>query len=253
LAGRNRNTGISYHGGSILLGSPSIYFIYYGNWTNDTALTILPDFAKSLGGSPYYNINTTYYNASNQHISNSVTYGGMTTDNYSQGKSLSDAGVIAVVNKAITGGNLPKNSNAVYFVLTSADVKETSGFCTQYCGWHTNSIIGGQDIKVAFVGNPSQCATSCEAQSIGPNGNAAADAMVSIIAHEFEESVTDPDLNGWYDSQGNENGDLCAWTYGNVYRTANGGYANMKLGTRNYLVQQNWVYVPNAGGCALSH
>ena len=74
--------------------------------------------------------------------------------------------------------------------------------------------------------------------------------MASIIAHELEEAVTDPHLNAWYDSRGAENADKCAWTFGTTY-TANGASANMKLGARDYLIQQNWVNA--AGGyCAKS-
>ena len=46
--------------------------------------------------------------------------------------------------------------------------------------------------------------------------------MASILAHELEESVTDPDLNAWYDSRGGENADKCAWTFGTTYTAANG-------------------------------
>ena len=57
-----------------------------------------------------------------------------------------------------------------------------------------------RDIKYAFVGNPDRCPVACAAQTTGPNGNAGADGMASIIAHELEEAVTDPDLNAWYDT-----------------------------------------------------
>src|SRR5207237_6355317 len=147
------------------------------------------------------------------HVSDLVSLAGSTTDSYSQGIALSDAGVEAVVASAISSGRLPKNTNAVYFVLTSADVNETSGFCTQYCGWHTHGTIGGSDIKYSFVGNPDRCPASCAAQTVSPNGNAGADGMASIVAHEAQEATTDPDLNAWYDRRGAENADKCDWTW----------------------------------------
>ena len=149
-------------------------------------------------------------------------FAGSTTDSYSQDRHLSDAGVQAVVSGAISSGRLPKDTNAVYFVLTSADVNETSGFCTQYCGWHTHGTIPGSDIKYSFVGNPDRCPSACAAQTTGPNGNAGADGMASIIAHELEEAVTDPDLNAWYDRRGAENADKCAWTFGTTYSVERG-------------------------------
>lgn len=246
-------TGISYHGGPVILGTTNVYYIWYGNWggANASAVTLLGNLASNIGGSPYYNINTTYYNGSNAPVSNSVRLNGQTTDNYSQGVNLTDQGVQNVVSAAITGGKLAKDPNGVYFVLTSADVNETSGFCSQYCGWHTYGTIGGANIKYAFVGNADRCLSACAAQSTSPNGMPGADAMASIIAHELDESVTDPNLNAWYDARGAENADKCAWTYGTTYPASNGSRYNVMLGGVQYLLQQNWVNA-GSGGCAMS-
>jgi hypothetical protein len=251
LRGKPGGNGISLHGGPVLLGTVNAYYIWYGNWTGNSAVTILEDFAKSLGGTPHWNINTTYTDSSGAHVSNSLALAGTTTDSYSQGTSLSDAQIQTVVSSAITGGKLPKDTNGIYFVLTSSDVTASSGFCTQYCGWHTHGTISGSDIKYSFVGNPDRCPSACAAQTTGPNGNAGADGMASIIAHEAEEATTDPDLNAWFDTRGYENADKCAWTFGTQYTTANGAKANMKLGTRDFLIQQNWVNA-NGGFCAVS-
>jgi hypothetical protein len=247
-----RGSGINYHGGPVILNTTHIYYIWYGNWSGNTATTILTDLAQNIGGSPYFNINTTYYNGSNVHVSNSVTYGGSTNDSYSHGTSLSDSAVQAVVSSAISSNRLPKDTNAVYFVLTSADVTESSGFCTQYCGWHTHGTISGSDIKYSFVGNPDRCINACAAQSVGPNGNAGADGMASIIAHELEEAVTDPDLNAWYDNRGQENADKCAWTFGTTTTLPSGAKYNVTLGSRNYLIQRNWVNA-SGGFCAMQY
>jgi len=74
--------------------------------------------------------------------------------------------------------------------------------------------------------------------------------MASVIAHELEEAVTDPDLNAWWDTNGAENADKCAWTFGTTYAAPNGSSANMKIGCRDYLIQQNWVN-QGSGFCAL--
>jgi hypothetical protein len=239
--------GIFYHGGSLILGGTNIHLIWYGNWNNNTATAILPDFAQNIGGSPYFNINTTYTNGSGKAVTNMCNLSTQVNDNYSHGTSLSDASI-----QSIVAAQNPTDTNGVYFVLTSADVNETSGFCTQYCGWHTHATIGGSDIKYAFVGNPDRCPSACEEQTTSPNGNAGADGMASIIAHELEEATTDPDLNAWYDRRGAENADKCAWTFGATSTAGNGSLYNMTLGSREYLIQQNWVNA-NGGFCALSH
>lgn len=241
---------IVYHGGPVMLGTTGVYYIWYGNWANDTGPAILTDLAQNLGGSHYYGINASYYDGSSTHVSNALAYLGSTTDAYSQGTSLTSAGVLAVVSTAISSGRLPADSHATYFVLTSGDVAQ-GGFCSSYCGWHTHATIAGVDVKYAFVGDPTACMSACAAQRVGPNGNAGADAMASIVAHELEEMVTDPDLNAWYDRRGQENADKCAWTFGTTYSAGNGARANVRLGTRDYLIQQNWLNV-GSGRCSMS-
>jgi len=244
---------MTFHGGPVMTnaGGTDVYYIWYGPWGSNTAPTILTNLAQSIGGTPYFNINTTYYDSANRHVANAVNYLGSTSVTNYLGNALTDAQVKQVVSDAISGGLLPKNTNAIYFVLTPATVNETSGFCSQYCGWHDHGTIGGSDIKYSFVGNPDRCPSSCAAQTTSPNGNAGADGMASIISHELEEAVTDPDLNAWYDRRGNENADKCAWTFGSTSTLSNGAKYNMTFGGRNWYIQQNWVN-SGAGFCAKS-
>jgi len=247
---RARTNGISYHGGPVMTTTKNVYLIWYGTWSS-TAQSIISNYPQTVGGSSYFNINTTYHNGSNTPVSNSVALKGTTTDNYSLGKSLSDSSIQTIVTNAISSGRLPKDTGGVYFVMTASDVNETSGFCTQYCGWHTRGTILGSDIKFAFVGNPARCLSSCAAQSTSPNGDAGADGAVSIVAHELEEAATDPDLNAWYDSRGEENADKCAWTFGTTHTASNGSQYNITLGSRQYLIQRNWVNA-SGGFCSMT-
>jgi hypothetical protein len=267
--------GIHYHGGAVMLGNVNVYYIWYGDkWTGDPSQAVLTDLIKSTGGSAHYNINTTYYQGvvsgkkvkKQQAVSNAVSLAGQafvtsaSADRW-HGNSLDDTAVGTVVAEAIASGDLPSDTNGVYFVLTDIKVKETSGFCTSYCGWHSNAPMGGANIKFSFVGNPAkQCPNSCSMQAVGPNGKGGGDAMASVIMHELEEAVTDPDVSGngglnygwWDDMTGMENADKCAWTFGTTYTTANGAMANMKLGERDFLIQQNWVNA-TGGFCAVSY
>jgi Phosphate-induced protein 1 conserved region len=235
---------ILYHTGGTVLPTPNVYLIWYGNWAqgNGTDIAagqqIVRDFLHGIGGSPYFNINTSY-SLTGFTIDGNVNFGGETPDNYSQGKRLSDSKVQAVVRNALS--RLGTDPNGVYFVLTSSDVSETSGFCTRYCGWHTHASLSGSDIKYSFVGNAARCISGCAAQTGGPNGNAGVDGMVSVIAHELEEATSDPDLNAWFDASGAENADKCAWTFGTTYPLSTGAYWNVLLAnpSRYYLIQRN--------------
>src|SRR5436190_18718240 len=59
--------GISYHGGPVMLGSVNVHYIWYGNWSGNSAGTILTNLAQGIGGSPYEAINGTYYDGTNTH------------------------------------------------------------------------------------------------------------------------------------------------------------------------------------------
>jgi hypothetical protein len=254
--------GINYHGGPIMPGTPNVYFIWYGTWNGSGAnrtnrvsdspatQSLLNNLITGLSGSGYERINTTYGDTANN-VSGLMALGASVSDAYSRGPVLLDSDIQAIVT-AHAGRDLPKDSNGLYFVLTSSDVIEASGFCTLYCGWHTSANINGADLKFSFVGNSDQCPMACEAQSTSPNNNPGADGMASVIAHEAEEAFTDPDLNAWYDSSGNENADKCAWTFGTTSTAGNGSQYNLTLGGVNYLIQRNWVNA-SGGYCSMSY
>ena len=248
---------IVYAGGG-LIAHPNLYFIWYGNWNqtngSDTpgGQQIVRDFANNIGGSKYFAINTTYSTGA-QTISGGVSLVKETADAYSRGSRLRDADILTIVNSAISSGKLPYDTSGVYFVLTSSDVNESSGFCTKYCGWHTSATPTAGRVRYSFVGNASRCLNSCAAQTISPNGNAGVDGMISVIAHELEEATTDADpRSGWTDSSGSENADKCAWTFGQTQqKAANGSTYNMTLGARQYLIQRNLKHSASGDTCNL--
>ncbi len=255
------SNGICYHGGPVMGSTPNIYYIWYGNWnsggSNSSATqTLLENFIIGLNGSGYEAINKTY-GISGTAVTGAVNFGGSVSDGGTK-TSLTDNDIQSIV-AAHAGHDLALDTNAVYFVLTPTTVNESSGFCTQYCGWHTHGTIGGKDIKYAFVGNPDRCPSACEMQSVGPNGNGngGADGMASIIAHEQEEAISDPDLNAWYDRRGEENADKCAWTFGctvgsTCATASNGASYNLTLSAGKFLIQQNWLNA-NGGQCTMSN
>ena len=247
--------GIEYNGGPVMLGPHNVYFIWYGNFSGNVALNMLPDLIKGFNGSQYFNINTTYGDATGN-IANTVALAGQVFDNYSQGTALNNTTFANVVSKPLNAGTLPVDPNGIYFILTSPDVTMT-GFCTTFCGFHTSGTFGTTDIKVAFVGDAAtQCplrpgVPSCSAQTLSPNGNEGADAMADVMAHELDEAVTDPDGNAWFHlNTAGENGDLCNFKFGTTFPALNGAHANIVLSGRQFLIQQNWL---NSGGgsCAM--
>ena len=104
--------------------------------------------------------------------------------------------------------------------------------------------------QVLFVGNPDRAPSQCKPQAVGPNGSSAADGMATILANELFDAIVDPNFTAWYDRFGLEPADKCAWNFGATYTATNGARANIRLGGRDYLLQQLWV--PDARGyCTL--
>jgi hypothetical protein len=251
--------GIEYNGGPVMLGPHNVYFIWYGNFSGNIALTMLPDLIKGLNGSRYFNTNTTYGDATGD-IANTVVMAGQVFDNYSHGMALNQTTISQVISAPLNAGTLPLDPNGIYFLLTSPDVSLTTGttsFCGTYCGFHTSGTFGTTDIKVAFVGDPAtRCPAipntpGCSAQSLSPNGNEGADAMADVMAHELNEAITDPHGDAWFHiNTAGENGDLCNFNFGPTFTALNGAHANIVLSGRQFLIQQNWLNA-NGGGCAM--
>ena len=255
-----QGNGINYHGGPVLQGNPvPIHIIWYGNWTNgtrpsDSAVTVslIEGFLAStaLGGSSYEAINTTYGDNTGN-VSGHLGFGQAVFDNYSQGTRFGDRN-LTTIDATHERHDLPADDGAVYLVLTSSYVKESSGFCRTYCGFHTHATIGGLDIKYAFIGNVDQCPNGCEIQSTGPNspapGVGGADGMINVITHETEEAITDPDLNAWFDAAGNEDADKCNFKFGPTSTAPNGARFNQTFGGKNWMIQMEWEN-SRGGGC----
>jgi len=247
---------IPYQGGPVMTNTIKVYLVWYGNWSGNTAQTIIPDLIRSLGPSLRWKTDTTFTNGSGTPVSGAVQLGGQFNDAYSHGSTLSQAAVFQVVSRAINAGAFPADANGVYYVLTSADVSQTNSngqtFCGNYCGWHSGQtfFVNGLfpvTIKYSFVGDGDRCPFQCISSHLdagSPNNNRGADAMASVIVHELDETSTDPLINAWFAGSASapcENADNCAWTFGGTWPSANGATANAHIGTRDFLIQRNWA------------
>lgn len=254
--GTTATTPITYHGGPVM-GTPEIYLIFYGNWNQangtDTPAgqQIVRDWAAAIGTTSRYLINDTYDTPGNgNNVSGNAIYNGRNvTLTGSYNKRLRDSQILAAVDSTILSGALgPFNPNGVYFLITSSDVTATSGFCTQYCGWHSYSVKSYGRLKYSFIGNAARCLNGCAAQAVSPNGNAGVDGSISILTHELEEAHTDPELNAWYDAAGAENSDKCAWTFGHFQsQLPSGAWYNVSGGGRNFLIQRGLKHIVGTG------
>ncbi len=266
---RSSGTGIYYHGGPII--APNATNVAAVYWSANTIYNNQPApgshgaasadgsligyFLAHLGGSAYFNINTTYY-AGSTHVANAVNY----TQYWATGStgplpsaSPTDADMVAMLQAGFNSNQLTYNPSTVYAIFSGPNVNLGGGFLTQYCAYHTHGTvtINGVQHTVLYAAMPHNIdgPSACTSGQPAANGDPGADAEVNTLAHEIEESTTDELGTAWYDRSGYENADKCAWTFGTMY-SSGGGTANITVGSKNFLVQQNWVNL-GSGGCAL--
>eukprot|EP01036_Dinobryon_divergens_P034796 gene34796-45007_t len=148
--------------------------------------------------------------------------------------------------------NLQPDENAIYAIMFNGGLHFTapdqSTWLGDWCGYHGYFIYGGMKLKFMVLGDPSTAQNPNNGCSFPgsspPNRSPGADAMVNMYGHELVETVTDPYLNAWYFSNGDENMDRCAWIY-DPYLPGMENNANIQVGNRYFLLQQ--TFVPNEG------
>jgi len=270
---------IAYHGGPIITTQKvqAIYWasrpIYAGGPTPGTTGagsgdgSLIGFFLNHIGGSSYYGINTTYYDGSNNHVQNTVTYTRYWASNTgvpAAGASVSDAAVRQKILDGISSGALTWDPNTVYTVFSDSGVNLGGNFVPGgYCAYHNfwtqffpsrvyKYAVMPHDIDIDLQNIPDTWCSKWILDYGSPNADAAADVEVNALAHEIEETNTDPQINAWYDlfnGQKYENADKCWRQFDPYYTTANGSRADMNLGGRDFLVQKNWEY-GSLQGCA---
>jgi hypothetical protein len=207
---------------------------------------------------------------------------------------LDDAQVTAEIHNLITGLGLPSDYSHEYVMLTPKHVASCfnpgstaskTNVCTidhypsgTYCAYH---FMFGPDFPVSgtvYANMPypvyhSPVGFTCGSDGGGhgtiesPNFNGSASSMdadveLSGLSHEIMESITDPNgQNGWRDGIGNENGDDCAYVFGNGTWTDLGGtpgrFYNQTINGHHYITQEefsnaDWFHTDGAGGCVRS-
>src|SRR5712691_7700840 len=88
----------------------------------------------------------------------------------------------------------------------------------------------------------------CDPQSTVAGESQGLAALANVSGHELSETLTDNHLNAWYDSNGSENADKCAWTFGTPFLTFSNG--------TQWKIQGNWsnnafnlgIGYPNSSG-----
>lgn len=227
-----------WHNGAVM-NKADVTPIFWGtSWATHQGDKIvgMDAFYKGVGGTSYMNTNTEYTGLNASKVTNSVTGQDPLLNNTSAGsKAPTTAQVLSVVSDTLTrAGTRPPADGSGYYPVYS-DVKRGSA---SYCAWHSYGSISGVDVQFGFffdLDGDSGCdpkgLTGRLASSAVDNSPGLA-ALANVSGHELSEAVTDPRNGGWYDRQGAENSDKCAWTFSNQLITFRDG--------SNWRIQGNW-------------
>jgi hypothetical protein len=137
----------------------------------------------------------------------------------------------------------------MYLVFTSEGEGSCNGAScayTDYCAYH--GYFGSAASPVIYGNEPYADPLYCFAPLTQqwPSGDIPTDAAVNIASHEITEANTDPELDAWWDTaNGEEIGDLCAWSFGS--QSWDGGLANQMWNGHFYDLQLE--YDNHTGKC----
>ncbi len=159
----------------------------------------------------------TQYGSANP-IANTLPTIASVVDIQSTTNRITDSGVQNYLATVFSRGIATASANTVYGVYFPHGMKialQGGTSCSAFCGYHSHFNYGGIVIKYAVFPY-----TDCRACSV--SGKTVADILTIVTSHEIREAVTDSLGSAWFDSQGNEADDKCAWQH--LYQTQNGNY-----------------------------
>ena len=215
---------LSYHGGPVM-GDANFQAVYWNSSLASQIQSGIDGFVGSYSdGLAYsnsdpsadYTIVQQYINA--YLLTRHTSYVDTQHDGKRVPSSYSDSSVRSYLASLFGSGRVTPDANTVFGMYFPSGMKITSqggSSCSSFCGYHGHFVYNGTDIKYAVFPY-----TNCRACSVP--GKQVIDILTIVTSHEIRESVTDPDLNAWFDSAGYEADDKCAWH--NLYKTTGTGF-----------------------------
>ncbi|MBV9102424.1 MAG: hypothetical protein JO060_02475, partial [Candidatus Eremiobacteraeota bacterium] len=214
---------VTNHGGPVLANVQCTTVFLGDAWSQAPFSSLRDAFNTFLDD---YLASSEFTNLSVYGIGTGSRIGTLTTTD-ALGSTVLDSDLQAIVTRlTASGGQIVPNANTLLFLFTpqgtivDATAIGAGQTCTDHCGYHN------------FVGNvPYAIMPYLECSGCLGSGLTTEQSMTSVMSHELCEAVTDPMLNGWYSSTGEEIGDLCAW---------------QETSVDGYTAQKEWI---NGQGC----
>ena len=231
----------------------------------------LTDVAADSGrATNVYATDTQYADGSSNFIQYQQTFGGASTDTTAfpatvSGCPLTDGGTRTATNcltqtqeateldNFIQANSLPRGLGHIYFLVLpdkvetcSDDFSDCGNYLNinpRYCAYHSFFNISGHGETlwanqpyIGFADNHCNSGTAADR----PNGDVT-DHELNVFSHEHNETITDPDNGGWFDTDGTgENGDKCNFNFGTAIAATGSGNYNQLINHHTYEIQLEW-------------
>ena len=228
-----------YYNGGPVQHAVSVYLVFWGNqWDSDSngVESYMSNLFGGLGTSQdsWSTVTSQYTDSSGRGPSfGGPVLGGSWVDDASAAPASASAADIAA-EANVAASHFGVSGDNVQIDVLSPSGTSPDGFPnTGFCAWHDYNG------NVPYTNMPYvlDAGSSCGADSVqGP-----LDGFSIVNGHEYAETATDPEpSSGWVASDGEENGDLCAWQ--------NLGAINLPTGS--FAMQPTWSNAVD--GCAMS-
>ena len=244
---RSLGSNLRYFGGPVMYGTANVYAIFWEptGRVQSNYNSLIQRYFGDVNGSGLYHNNTQYHDSASRYPSaEHLSASWVDTSAYPRSPLL-DGDIQNEVSHAQRAKGWSSSIHNIFFVFLQAnenlcfDNTYTQCASNYFCAYH--NYFGSSTIYTAM---PYAASFSCN-PGTSPNHNDA-DQTINVTSHEQMEAATDPLLNAWYDSSGNEIGDKCAWIFGSL--NSSGG--DVTWNGHSYIVQKEWDNYRR--GCVLS-
>lgn len=240
---------LTYHGGPVQAGAAHLFAIFWQPTNNVSSgyHSLIQRFFGDIGGSTVYH-NNIQYTQTGGGAPTSASLAGTFVDTRAYPRSpLLDSDIQGEVSHARSVNGWASATNNIFFVFLQRSENlcfdSTLSQCASntFCAYH--STFGTNTVYAAM---PYAASFSCRATGQTEPNHDDADLTINVSSHEEIEAATDPLLNAWFDSSGNEIGDKCNFTFGPT--NAQGG--DITINGHPYEIQKEWDN--RVSGCVLS-
>jgi hypothetical protein len=166
---------------------------------------------------------------------------------------VTDAQVQAEIDRIINATHRSRGLHDIWYVFTPPGVDEciSPGACESnaFGGYHSVSDLGHGATIYAYTGDPIVETTGVNDPGNDPEGYPDAEVVISIIAHEVNEAMSDPEGVGYMDPNGFEIGDKCEFgpqTGTPLGFAPDGSPYNQVVNGHKYLLQEMWANRDNS-------